>query len=232
MRILVVDDNRTYREILRGLLAQSGYEVETAGSAAEAVDTVRRTRPALAIVDLYMPGGDGDALCRRLKADPDSGAMPVLMMSGGGRKDESRRCADAGGDEFLVKPVRQTELLLAISRHLHARLRSLRVPVRVPVSIETAGVQSTAAALDLSLGGMFLETSQLLAPGTDVLLDFTVPAPAEAAVLVRGEVAWLNEPRHRIKRDLPIGMGIQFTKMTPEAQSAIGRFLAACSGRP
>jgi uncharacterized protein (TIGR02266 family) len=232
MRILVVDDNQTYREILRGLLGQSGYEVETAASAAEAVDMVRRTRPALAIVDLYMPGGDGDALCRQIKADPDSRAIPVLMMSGGGRKDESRRCAEAGGDEFLVKPVRQAELLLAISRHLHARLRSLRVPVRVPVSIETAGVQAAATGIDLSLGGMFLETSQLLAPGTEVLLDFTVPAPAETPVVVRGEVAWLNEPRHRIKRDLPIGMGIQFTKMTPEAQGALGRFLAARAARP
>jgi uncharacterized protein (TIGR02266 family) len=229
MRILVVDDNQTYREILRGLLSQSGYEVETAGSAAEAVDTVRRRRPALALVDLYMPGGDGDALCRQLKADPGSRAMPVLMMSGGGRKDESQRCAEAGGDEFLVKPVRQAELLLAVSRHLHARLRNLRVAVRTPVVVETGGVQSTVQAVDLSLGGMFVETTQLLHPGTEVLLDFTVPPPAATPVLIRGEVAWLNDARAKIKRDLPVGMGLQFTKMTPEAQSALGRFLAAAA---
>jgi uncharacterized protein (TIGR02266 family) len=228
MRILVVDDNKTYRDILRALLSQSGYETDAAGSAAEALDAVRRLRPALALVDLYMPGGDGDGLCRQLKADAGAQGMPVLMMSGGGRKDEAKRCAEAGADEFLVKPLRQAELLLAMSRHLHARLKTVRPTVRVPVVVESGGEIRPGASVDLSLGGMFVETSHLLPPGTEVLLEFTLPG-TQMPVLVRAEVAWLNEAKAKIKKNLPVGMGLQFTKVTPEAQSALGRFLHAAT---
>ncbi len=223
MRILVVDDNQTYREMLKDLLAQSGYGVEVAGSAAEALDMVRRIRPALVLTDLYMPGGDGDALCRRLKADPESRGMPVLMMSGGGNKDESGRCHAAGCDDFLVKPVRQAELLLAASRHLHARLRGVRRRIAIPIALETGGARSVARSVDLSLGGLFVETTELLPPGTEALLEFTLPGAG--LVFVRSEVAWVNDPRRKIKKDLPVGMGMQFTKLTPEAQMAVGRFV-------
>lgn len=230
MRILVVDDNQTYREMLRGLLAQSGYEVEVAGSADEALDVVRRLRPGLVLTDLYMPGGDGDDLCRCLKSDPISRGTPVLLMSGGGRKDEAARCRAAGCDGFLVKPVRQAELLLAASRYMHARLRNLRPRVCVPVTLESAGARSTGQTVDVSLGGLFLETAHLLPPGTEALLEFTLPDVG--LVLVRSEVAWVNEPRARFKRDLPIGMGMQFTKVTPEAQLALGRFIEAFEPTP
>lgn len=233
MAILVVDDNRTYREMLRGLLAQSGYAVAVAASAPEALEMVRRGPPSLVILDLYMPGGDGDALCRQLKADAVSRKTPVIMISGGGRKDEARRCAEAGCDEFLVKPLRQAELLLAVSRHLHDRLRNLRVGVRVPVALESGGVQATVASVDLSLGGMFVETAHLLPPGTELLAEFSLPGAEEVVpVLVRAEVAWLNETRGKLKKDMPVGMGLQFTKVTPEAQTALGRYIEVANRAP
>lgn len=233
MAILVVDDNRTYREMLRGLLAQSGYEVAAAASASEGLDMARRARPSLVILDLYMPEGDGDALCRELKADPELRATPVIMMSGGGRRDEARRCTEAGSDEFLVKPIRHAELLLAVSRHLHDRLCNHRIGARMPVTIETGGVQTTVGSVDLSLGGMFVETAHLFPPGTELLAEFVLPG-AEGAppVLVRAEVAWVNEAGGKLKRDMPVGMGLQFTKVTPEARSALGRYIEAASRAP
>lgn len=223
MRILVVDDNRTYREMLRGLLAPGGYDVDMAGSAAEALDMLRGARPALVLADLYMPGGDGDDLCRRIKTDPASRGTPVLMMSAGGRRDESARCLAAGCDDFLVKPVRQAELLLAASRHMHSRLRNVRCRVRVPALLESAGRRHGGHTADLSLGGLFLETDAPLSPGTEVLLEFALPDAG--LVLVRAEVAWANQPAGRIKKELPVGLGMQFTKLTPEAQMALGGFI-------
>jgi CheY-like chemotaxis protein/Tfp pilus assembly protein PilZ len=228
MQVLVVDDNQTYREILRGLLAPGGYEVQTAASAAEALDAIRRTRPGLLLLDLYMPDGDGDALCRQLRADPRTGSLPILMMSGGGRKDEAERCGAAGCNEFLVKPIRQAELLQAICRHLYGRMRNVRISIRLPLTLESGGARSAASSVDLSLGGMFVETNHLLHPGTEMLVEFTLPRPAPAEpLLIRGEVAWLNQPTGKIKKDLPVGIGIQFTKMTPEAQTALALFLTA-----
>ncbi len=231
MRLLVVDDNQAYAEMLRAILARSGYEVGVASSGAEGLDMVRRLRPALILLDLYMTDGDGDAVCRRLKAEPETAGIPVVMMSGGGRKDEEARCVAAGCDQFLTKPIRQAELLLAVASHLQAGMKSLRVDLRLPVVLESAGRRSTASSVNISLGGIFLEASHLLQPGTEMLLELVLPAPGgPQPLVVRGKVAWLNRPEAKIKRDLPAGMGIQFTKMTPEAQSALGLFLAAVAG--
>lgn len=231
MQILVVDDNQAYAEILRAMLTRSGYDVRLAGSGAAALDAVRRVRPALVVMDLYMPEGDGDEVCRALKADPETGTLPVIMMSAGGRKDEAERCVEAGCDEFLVKPIRQAELLLAVSRHLYGGMRNVRVDVRVPVSLESGGTRWDATSVNVSLGGIFIETPRLFQPGTEMLLEFTLPGSPPVPMLVRGKVAWLNRPDAKIKRDLPVGMGVEFTKMAPETQNALGLFLGAAAGR-
>lgn len=227
MRILVVDDNQAYAEMLRAILAKSGYEVRLAGSGAAALDAVRRGRPALVVMDLYMAGGDGDETCRQLKADPETGTLPVIMMSAGGRKDEAERCVEAGCEEFLVKPIRQAELLLAVARHLHGGMKNVRVDVRMPVGLESGGARWAATSVNVSLGGIFIEMPRLFQPGTEMLLDFQLPGAPPVPLLVRGKVAWLNRPEGKIKRDLPVGMGVEFTKMAPEAQNVLGLFLAA-----
>ncbi len=229
MQVLVVDDNQAYGEMLRAILTRSGYDVRTAASGVAALDAVRRSRPALVIMDLYMAGGDGDAACRQLKADPETGTMPVIMMSAGGRKDEAERCVEAGCDEFLVKPIRQAELLLAVSRHLHGGIRNVRVDVRVPVSLESGGDRFAATSVNISLGGIFVELPRLFQPGTEMLLEFVLPGTPPVPMLVRGKVAWLNRPEAKIKRDLPVGMGVEFTKMAPEAQNTLGLFLGSAS---
>jgi CheY-like chemotaxis protein/Tfp pilus assembly protein PilZ len=232
MQILVVDDNQSYAVMLRALLTRSGYEVATAASGPEALDAVRRVRPALVLMDLYMAEGDGDDVCRQLKADPESGGVPVLMMSAGGRKDEAERCVEAGCDEFLVKPIRQAELLLAVSRHLHGGIKNLRVDLQVPVTLESGGARWSATSVNLSLGGMFVELPRLFQPGAEMLLEFTLPAAPPVPILVRGKVAWLNRAEAKIKRDLPVGMGVEFTKMAPEAQNALGLFLCSHAAAP
>lgn len=227
MQVLVVDDNLVYADMLRALLTRSGYDVGVAHSGAEALDTVRRARPALVLLDLYMADGDGDSTCRQLKADPQTAAIPVIMMSAGGRKDETRRCVEAGCDEFLVKPIRQAELLLAVSRHLYNGIKSVRVNVRLPLTLESGGVRWAASSVNISLGGMFVEMARFLQPGTEMLIEFTLPGTSLQPMLIRGKVAWLNRSEGKIKRDLPAGMGIEFIKMAPEAQAALGLFLAA-----
>ncbi len=227
MQILVVDDNRSYAEMLRAILARSGYDVRVATSGAAALDAVRRGRPSLVITDLYMVGGDGDEVCRQIKDDPETGTVPVIMMSAGGRKNEAERCVEAGCDEFLVKPIRQAELLLAVSRHLHGGIKNVRVNVRAPVGLESGGNRWTATSVNVSFGGIFVEIPRLFQPGTEMLLEFALPATPPVPMLVRGKVAWLNRPEAKIKPDLPVGMGVEFTKMAPEAQNALGLFLAA-----
>jgi DNA-binding response OmpR family regulator len=114
--LLVVDDDAALRAFVREVVQHAGYSVWETGSGLEAVDLVRRERPALVILDIQLPGLSGYEVCRRVR-DEES-ALPILFISGE-RTDELDRVAGLllGGDDYLVKPFSADELL--------ARVRSL-----------------------------------------------------------------------------------------------------------
>lgn len=115
--ILVVDDEVSNRDLLVDSLTDDGYTVFAAESAAAALDLLTRTAPDLLLVDIMMPGMDGIELCRRLKGEPATRLLPVVLVTALHAPDDRVRGIDAGADDFLSKPVRMAEL--------RARVRSL-----------------------------------------------------------------------------------------------------------
>jgi adenylate cyclase len=115
-RILVVDDTAANVRLLEAVLRPRGYEVLTAGSGPEALDSVTRDRPDLVLLDIVMPGMDGYEVCRRLRATSAGAVLPVVMITASGT-EEKLRALEAGADDFIAKPFDQAELL--------ARVRSL-----------------------------------------------------------------------------------------------------------
>ena len=115
MRILVVEDEPAARDALERALRLHGYTVSLAGDGEEGLELVARETPDAVVLDVLMPGLDGVAACRRLRAGGDR--TPVLMLTA--RDSVADRVAglDAGADDYLVKPFALEELL--------ARLRSL-----------------------------------------------------------------------------------------------------------
>jgi two-component system phosphate regulon response regulator OmpR len=118
--VLVVDDDRRIRELLKSFLAANGLRVTTAASAAEARERMRGLAFDAAIVDVMMPGETGVAFTRSLRAAGD--AMPVLILSALGEADDRVAGLQAGGDDYLPKPFDPRELLLRL------RLLLRRVP--------------------------------------------------------------------------------------------------------
>jgi two-component system response regulator MprA len=110
--ILVVDDDAPIRRMLDRTLAAEGYAVEAAADGGEALAAVERSVPDLIVLDVAMPGLDGLAVCRRLRAKGH--ATPVLLLTA--RDDVADRVAglDAGADDYLVKPFATDELLARI----------------------------------------------------------------------------------------------------------------------
>jgi class 3 adenylate cyclase len=120
-RILVVDDQRTNAEMVSGLLRNLGYDVELALSGAEALEIVKSNGPDLVISDILMPGIDGYELCRRLRANPATALLPVILVTSAEAQSERVKGVEAGADDFLAKPVNWHELFGRVKRLLHVK---------------------------------------------------------------------------------------------------------------
>jgi two-component system cell cycle response regulator len=112
--VLVVEDQAQNAELLQAYLETLPATVVTAGDGVEAMELVRGRRPDLIVLDVMMPRMSGFQVCRRLKADPATRDIPVLMVTaldGVGDEDEAR---EAGTDAFVTKPVSRFELLTRV----------------------------------------------------------------------------------------------------------------------
>lgn len=127
---LMVDDDSTGRAFLRALLKRAGYAVEVADSGEAALECFRAGAFDVVFMDLLMPGIDGVETTRRLKLLAGNIFTPVIFVTGSGDEASLTRAIDAGGDDFLTKPVTPAVLLAKLKameriRVVHARTRAL-----------------------------------------------------------------------------------------------------------
>ena len=116
-KILVVDDVPQNVKLLADVLTVKGYQVVTAASGMEALERIKIDCPDLVLLDVMMPGMTGYEVCQTIRANPECGILPVVMVTALDAKEERVKGLDAGADDFLTKPINQPELL--------ARVRSL-----------------------------------------------------------------------------------------------------------
>ena len=104
-RVLVVEDDPETRHFYAGLLAAGGFQTEEAHNGFQAFAKAIETRPDLVLTDIAVPGLDGIALCRRLRADPQTRGVRILAVTGYDDRHYPDRAIDAGADQVLLKPV-------------------------------------------------------------------------------------------------------------------------------
>jgi two-component system sensor histidine kinase/response regulator len=127
-RILVVDDNEANRSLARSTLEDEGYEVILASGGAEGIAAFQSERPDCVLLDVRMPDVDGFAACERIRALPHGPETPVLFLTALRDVDTFDRALRAGGDDFLTKPVRPTELVVRVQNAI--KLRRLSAELR------------------------------------------------------------------------------------------------------
>jgi DNA-binding response OmpR family regulator len=123
-RVLIADDNPQGVELLEAYLADTGYEVRTAGDGEEALRQVRDWRPDLVLLDIMMPKISGFEVCKRLKADAQTRGVAVLMITALDQPSDVDRAVEAGTDDFLTKPINQTDLLNRVRALLASRQKA------------------------------------------------------------------------------------------------------------
>jgi signal transduction histidine kinase len=125
--VLIVDDNLTSRETLKGLLFDSGYDIVTASSGKEALEIASKRVPDVILMDVMMPGMDGYEVTRQIRQDPQLCEVPIIMITALDDRYSRLMGLKAGADDFLSKPYDSMELEIRL-RGLHqvARYRHLR----------------------------------------------------------------------------------------------------------
>ena len=147
-RILAVEDDRALAATLERVLTTEGYDVEVAGDGNEALRRAQMRPFDLVVLDIMLPGLDGIAVCKRLRA---SSPTPILLLTALGGTEERVRGLDSGADDYLVKPFAYEELL--------ARVRAL--------------LRRAAPADHLRFGDVRLEPASREAWRADQALDLT-----------------------------------------------------------
>ncbi|MCL4294115.1 MAG: response regulator [Anaerolineae bacterium] len=112
--ILIVDDQLSAREVLRGLLSGKGYQLVFASGGQEALIKASAQLPDLVLLDVMMPGMDGFEVCRRLRNDPALAGLPIIMVTSLDDQEARLRGLELGVDDFLSKPFNPTELQLRV----------------------------------------------------------------------------------------------------------------------
>ncbi|HZY63989.1 MAG TPA: response regulator [Edaphobacter sp.] len=134
VKVLIVDDNRTNRRILEGLVTRWGMNATSVSDADKALTALTTALEAnepygLILTDMHMPKTDGFGLVQQIKQRPALCASTIMMLTSGGQRGDAARCGELGISAYLVKPVRQAELREAISRVLTPKEQIGAVPM-------------------------------------------------------------------------------------------------------
>ncbi len=158
--VLVVDDDGPIRRMLERTLAADGYRVTSAPDGGSALAAVERSVPDVLVLDVTMPGLDGLAVCRRLRAK--GLGLPILLLTARDAVSDRVAGLDAGADDYLVKPFAAEELLARV-RALHRRAREpADVLAYADLVLEVNSRSAQRAGRDLRLSAREADLLELL----------------------------------------------------------------------
>jgi two-component system, OmpR family, alkaline phosphatase synthesis response regulator PhoP len=123
-KVLVVDDERDISDIVAFNLRREQYDVVHAADGESAVELARRDQPDLVLLDLMLPGIGGLEVCRRLRSEPRTAQIPIIMLTAKGEETDAVVGLAQGADDYVRKPFGVKELMARVAAHLRARTRA------------------------------------------------------------------------------------------------------------
>jgi CheY-like chemotaxis protein len=111
MKILLVDDDTGLIQLLQLVFESRGFGVRVANDGLQALEVLKRELPEVILLDLMMPGISGVEVCKQVRADPRTMHIPIVVLTARVDKEMRQTALDAGATEYLVKPIRPSELI-------------------------------------------------------------------------------------------------------------------------
>jgi len=230
--VLIVDDNPSVASLLRHALLAEGCRVDVAGDGLEALDRIAACPPDLILLDLELPSLSGDEICRRIKNDPATNLIPVVMLTGQADFESKLDAWEYGADDFLTKPLRVMEVtsrcrsLLRIKRLVEERDSAEAVVFALARTVEakspyTAGHSERVTRYALGLadavqlsraerevlrkGALLHDIGKISVP--DAILDKPGKLTTAEFEVVKGHAAQgahIVEPLHALRETVPL----------------------------
>jgi two-component system phosphate regulon response regulator PhoB len=146
-RILVIENEYAIQELIKANLARAGHTVVCASDAESALAMMEASAPDMVLLEWTLPGQSGIALIRRLRAQPASRDLPIMMVSARDGEQDKILALECGADDYMTKPFSPREMIARI----HAVLRR-RVPHAAPDTVQMAGLRLDPATLRVTAG--------------------------------------------------------------------------------
>lgn len=143
-KIMIVDDDYGMARVIADLFVGEDYTTIHVDNGTMAIEVARRARPALVLLDVEMPGADGYQVCRFLKTDPDLEQIPVIFISAYGEIEDRLQGYQAGGDDYLIKPLDGDELFSKVNLLLRASERIVELRSAADFASKTAFTAMTS----------------------------------------------------------------------------------------
>jgi uncharacterized protein (TIGR02266 family) len=221
-KVLLVDDVELFLELEKTFFRREQFRIFTATNGEEALRLAREELPDLVFLDLYLSGLNGDEVCRRLKLDPTTGQIPVIMVVQQGNDADRDLCKAACCDDILYKPVRGDDFLRASRAQISLlERRAPRIETRLLINYGLRDERLFERyTVNVGPGGLFLATEAYLSIDTWLNLKLEL-GDGQPAICCKGRVAWINHPDWIKKPQLPHGMGVEFIDISDEQQQRI-----------
>ena len=185
--ILVIDDDLDLQQMLRLMLQRGGHKVITTGDGPDGLAKAKQLKPDMAIVDVMMPGMNGYQVVRKMREDPDTADMSILVLTARAQPVDREAALAARADDYIPKPVAPNELLAKVNELL-ARRQSAQGPAKQTISVLSlrGGVGVTSIAVNLALGWQ--------AKGRSTCLVDLQAGPGQAALHLRlnARTTWID----------------------------------------
>ena len=228
LKILIVDSSRFFRSIERQFLSKTPAEILEAESAEEALKVWQEHKPELIYAAADLPGLSGIDFSRQLKALAGSKQASVVLVCDKDDEAQMQACQNSSCDGVLTKPIDRHKFL-EIGRQFLTSIREPRRTCLFPIAFrhnrvgaEGDGVQGKC--LDISSGGIFIETNTLLDLNSIISLEFILPYKDHSKISCKGMISWHNTRPNPTKPNYPIGSGVKFVDLNDDTQQLIKTF--------
>jgi CheY-like chemotaxis protein/DNA-binding CsgD family transcriptional regulator len=191
--VMIIDDTPENLAVLSDTLSEAGYRILVATDGSSALEQINFLKPDIILLDVLMPGIDGFETCNRLKKDPATATIPVLFMTALSELDDLLRGFNEGAVDYIVKPIRPSEVLVRVE----AQLNQVRIIRRAEVALQKSAISVFTVTAEgriswLPEAGRFGLAD--FVPDQEIRAGYLLPEPLLSCFLSQIKIANLVDP--------------------------------------